>query len=129
MGFSSHLGAGSITEAELWAISMGLKLVRVNGFSRGVVESDSLAAVKLIRNGCFALHPCFTLVKEIHNFLYLAEEWTIAHTMREGNQAADGFTKFGLGLVSCSVLFRSVAGFASHAVTADVAGTYFPRGF
>lgn len=130
LGFSSHLGACSITEAELWAIFMGCKLAGLNGFTRGVVESDSLVAVKLLRDGCSSLHPFFNLVKNIQDLLVAAGEWSVsAHTLREGNQTADSFAKFGLSLSFCSRIFNSIPAFASDTVRADVAGIWFPRGY
>lgn len=66
LGFASHIGLCSITEAELLAILVGTKVIRVQGFSRVMME-----IVKLINVGCLAQHPSYNLVKEIQDLMQL----------------------------------------------------------
>lgn len=128
-GFASHIGSGSITEAELLAILVGAKLAVLKGFSRIIVESDSLVAVKLINKGCSLLHPAYNLVKDIVDALSLLEEFSVVHTLREGNQPADCFAKFGLSLSFCSRSFSNIPIFASFPLREDLEGVSLPRGF
>lgn len=128
-GFASHLGEASITEAELRAILMDSILIKIHGWVRVVIESDSSTAVKLINMGCSPLHPYFSLVRDIRDLLPSNEVVRVVHTLREANQVADCFAKFGLSLDRCSSFYNNVPGFASMALSSDLAGTFFPRGF
>ncbi|GAU42820.1 hypothetical protein TSUD_185780 [Trifolium subterraneum] len=49
--FSAKVGSGSVVHAELWGIVYGLELANNRGYKRIRVESDSLIAINLIRNG------------------------------------------------------------------------------
>lgn len=128
LGFSSHLGHYSITEAELRAIHMGAMLIKVRGLLSVEIETDSMDAIKLISEGCSQHHPFFNLISEIRNVLEHHGMWYITHTLHEGNQAAYCFAKFGLSLDSCSKVFNCIPHFASLFVRVDLFGTSFPRG-
>lgn len=84
-GFASHIGSGSITEAELQAILVGVKLALRKGFSMICVESDSMVAVKLINEGCASIHPAHNLVKDILHILRRFGSFSVCHILREGN--------------------------------------------
>lgn len=127
-GFASHLGSGTTTEVELEAILIGIKLSRLHGYNKIIIESDSLVAVNLIGVGVSSQHPSFNLLHDIRGPLNLESNFSVIHTLREGNQVADCFAKFGLSLNFCSSFFRKVPGFASFSLRADMAGTMFPRG-
>lgn len=128
LGFASHLGQCSIIETELRAILMGALVVKRRGLHGVELESDSMAAIKLIRDGCAPLHPSFSLVNEIRSILDSQGSWSITHVLREGNKAADCFAKFGLSLDYCSKFFSYIPLFASLSVRADFFGISFPRG-
>lgn len=51
LGFAMDLGAASIAEVELGAILAGLNLVWRRGFTKVVIDSDSLTAVQMIKGG------------------------------------------------------------------------------
>lgn len=129
LGFASHLGSGTTTEAKLEAIFIGISLSIIHGLKKVILESDSLVAVKLIGEGCHDQHPYFNLLREIRSLLLVEEEFYVTHTLREGNQVADSFAKFRLSLNNCSTVFRIVPAFASLSLQADMAGTCFPRSF
>lgn len=61
-GFAAGMGPCTIMEAELRAILIGLLLTKERGFNRIHVETDSLAAVRLINSDCSPLHPSFNIV-------------------------------------------------------------------
>lgn len=122
LGFASHLGQCSIIEAELRAILMGALVVKRRGLHGVELESDSMAAIKQIRDGCAPLHPSFSLVNEIRSILDSQGSWSITHVLPEGNKAADCFAKFGLSLDYCSRFFSYIPPFASLSVRADFFG-------
>lgn len=51
------------------------------------------------------------------------------HSLREANQVAAALAKFGLSHHAQDVIFYHVPSFLAFIVWADVAMTYFPRGF
>lgn len=128
-GFASGLGAATITEAELKAILMGLQHSKNRGSGRIQVETDSMAAVRLIRGECSTLHPCYNLVSNIKDLMGVEGHITLTHTYCEANQVADCFAKHGLGLMANCILFDCVPSFVSIAMLADNAGVVFPRGY
>lgn len=128
LGFAANMGSLSITEAELWAMFMGICLANLHGFGRVIIDSDSLTAVRLINSGCSSLHPAFNLVNDIHSHM-IPGSMQISHIWRDANQVADCMAKFGLNLDQCSQLFRRLPNFAGIPFNADLSGTYFPRGF
>lgn len=62
-----------------------------------MVESDSMAAVRLINLGCSSLHPSANLVYDIRKFLDIEGQMLLSHTYREANQVA-GLAKIGMDL-------------------------------
>lgn len=105
LGFAMDIREATITMAELKAISTGLNLLRRKGYSKILINSDSLTAIQMVQGGCSSLHPCFQLIKEIHNLMRRFNECTISHTLKEANQVVDSFVKFGLTLTMCSRIF------------------------
>lgn len=85
LGLSTKLGRATVLEAELHAISVGINLTQARGYRQVAIESDSLLAVKLVRNGCPRLHPNHNLVHEIQQKLRLFRDFTISHVLREAN--------------------------------------------
>lgn len=63
--FTVNLGPCSVMEAELWAILNGLKLAKDKGFDKIQLETNSLAAMRIIQMDCSPLHPSFILIEEI----------------------------------------------------------------
>lgn len=129
LGFAMDVGDATITIAELKAILTGLQLLRWKDFPNIEISSDSLTAVRMVQGGCSTLHPCFQLVKDIQDLMRCFHQCTISHTLREANQVAGAFAKFGLTITMCSRIFRCLPSFASCAFHADLIGSGFPRGF
>lgn len=128
-GFASHIGPAAITEAELRGLQMGLKIALAHGVPKLIIESDSLSAVQLLKMGCSPLHPYHSIVHDIQMDLQRLRACYVTHVLREANQVADDFAKFGLSLDMCSRIFWRLPSFASLPVQADLTGTLFPRGF
>lgn len=119
-GYACGLGPCSITEAELWAILKGLQIARSCGFSRILIETDSLAAVRLISLDCSPLHSSNNVVQDIRVIMIDCDA-RLKHVFREANQVVDGFSKYGHSLQSCAI-FQSLSSFVSLAFQADCNG-------
>lgn len=128
-GFAARLDPGTITSTELWGIAKGLRLAQAKEARRVWVETDSMAAVKLVKGGCSPLHPCYNLVKDIQELMAQLGECLLSRTFREENQVADGTAKFGMGAELGDIFFDRLPSFVSSAFAADCMGTFFPRGF
>lgn len=105
LGFASRLGSCSVLTAELSAIRVEIELAHLNKYKEVVIESDSLLAVRLIKEGCSSFHPLFNTVSDIQRLLRLEGDFSITHVFREANQLVDCFAKFGLSLDFCSQVF------------------------
>lgn len=91
-----------------------------------MIETDSLAAVRLITLDCSSNHPLFGVVQDIKQLLNHCD-YTLSHIRREANLVADSFAKFGLSLSICT-MFDSLPAFASLAFQADCIGGVMPQG-
>lgn len=126
-GYACGLGPCTIPEAELWAILRGLQAARNRGYDCIMIESDSLATVRLITLDCSPLHSCYNVVKDIRDILLHCEH-QLSHIFGEANQVTDSFANHGHSLSSCNI-FESLPAFASLAFKADGVGVLFPRGY
>lgn len=126
LGFASGLGECSVVEAEIHAIQMGIKLANLKRIRKMIIETDSLDAVRLIKEGCSSLHPLFSLISDVQDMLRSDQELSLNHIFREANSVADCFAKSGLMLDKCSKLFCSIPVFAVNAVRADASGFVIP---
>lgn len=61
--FAHNLGMCSISQAEIWAITMGVKLAWDKGFTNLYVESDFKYAIEMMDGVCEFSNNCFQLVK------------------------------------------------------------------
>ncbi|KAF7807156.1 ribonuclease H [Senna tora] len=88
-GFVKNLGSCNALHAELWSVMMGLDLAWEIGARKVVIEVDSLLAHQLIYGQVPDLHPCASLVANIHHLI--ARNWAveISHVLREANKVAD----------------------------------------
>lgn len=59
----------------------------------------------------------------------LVDEFCIAHILREANQAANSFAKYGLNLDSCSRMLYYFPRFTLFVARADREWVLFPEGF
>lgn len=110
--FSQRIGRCSIVEVELWSILYGMRLVADRHMKKVIVESDSLAAINLIHEGCPTLHPCFGIVEEIKNLYNEFEHCSCRHILREANILANTFAKHGLSISTDCQFFCKVPTFA-----------------
>lgn len=82
------------------------------------IELDSLVAVRLINDGCYAKHLCYTIVKNIKILSSSREMVSFSHAFREANQLADTFANYGLSLNVDYHVFYFIADFVSLMVFA-----------
>ncbi|KAG5052509.1 hypothetical protein JHK87_004707 [Glycine soja] len=118
--FSQRIGRCSIVEVELWSILYGMRLVADRHMKKVIVESDSLAAINLIHEGCPTLHPCFGIVEEIKNLYNEFEHCRCRHILREANILANTFAKHGLSISIDCQFFCNVPTFALDPFQGDV---------
>jgi len=89
--FSYNLGACTITQAELWAILIGIQIACSRpGFKDLCIESDSTTAINIIKQGCPNSNISYPLVamNMIQDFTLRVACFNWCHIYREANQLA-----------------------------------------
>lgn len=118
----------SVIAVELWGILHGVKIGWSRGFRRIRLCSDSKVALYLISKGVCTTHPCYYLISDILKVADDTGSIVWHHVLREANQVADGFAKFGLSLGTLRIFYVPPS-FILNALRADAIGICFPRGF
>ncbi|XP_058203102.1 uncharacterized protein LOC131317581 [Rhododendron vialii] len=95
MGFYGRRNFSSSLEAEIWSIYKGLKIILERKLKNVAIESDSLTAVNLIKEGNPSNHPQSVLINEAH-FIMAKTNTPIEHTYRSANQCADHLARMGV---------------------------------
>ncbi|CAN1849082.1 Putative ribonuclease H protein At1g65750 [Linum perenne] len=95
LAFSGKLGICSITRAELRAILQGLDYAWNGGHRKVLVQTDSLAAVLLLRAAESPTHCHLSKVSSIRERLERDWQVDIRHIYREANGAADYLANLG----------------------------------
>ncbi|KAL4275656.1 hypothetical protein AHAS_Ahas20G0129000 [Arachis hypogaea] len=126
-GFMMNIGKVTITEAELWAIYMGLKIGIDMGFNKIKVESDSTCAVRLIQNSSTSFHGSTTLIRAIKELQTKPGEFEIDHIHREANFSADELAKHAHSLLVGLHQFVALPPFITHTLDADRKDMKFAR--
>ncbi|CAN0873717.1 Putative ribonuclease H protein At1g65750, partial [Linum grandiflorum] len=96
--FTANYGRCSITRAELCAIVDGLTLAWNWGARRVAIQTDSLAASKLLQQCDNPDHQHASLVLKFQQLLRREWEVKLFHVYREGNCLADHLAGRGHGL-------------------------------
>jgi len=91
-GMISH--SEDILLAELTAIYHGLRMAIDMGIDDLACYSDSLLSINLIKGDTPHYHVYAVLIKNIKDIL-ATNNFTVYHTLREGNQSADFMAKLG----------------------------------
>ncbi|CAN0856148.1 Putative ribonuclease H protein At1g65750 [Linum grandiflorum] len=126
-GFCSWIGTQEILHTELRALRDGLSWVRLMGYRRVVVETDSLLAVQLLHSQDTASHPLEALIKDILQIV--AEGWCeVKHIRREANFVADRLAKMGHAEKDGEKWFPSPPGEVAKLVEDDRKGAKYRRG-
>ncbi|CAN0904245.1 Putative ribonuclease H protein At1g65750 [Linum grandiflorum] len=82
-----------VLHLELFAIRNGLSSPKTFGFTQICVESDSMDAIKLLKEGDFDSHPLAALLMDIVDVMNGGWTCQVFHILREANQLADSLTK------------------------------------
>lgn len=93
MGFFRNLSVSEIIQAELVTILKGLLLAWEMGIRLLVCYTDSMLALNLVSNPSNQFDLYAALIQTIKDVL--KRDWTLLHTLREGNAAADYLAKLG----------------------------------
>lgn len=126
-GFKKCLGSGSVLSAELWGMVHGLELAWAQGFRRVWLESDSLTAVTLVKNGCHHSHQFFSLIQRIQRLVNNNWQIRISHTHREGNRVADILAGEGVLSDISITVFTDPPSCCVNSLRDDQSGVCFPR--
>nr|KYP55631.1 Putative ribonuclease H protein At1g65750 family [Cajanus cajan] len=123
MAFSRKLDRCSVIKAELWAITQGLRLIHLKKLGTHIlIESNSLEAITLLRNGCPRQNECFDIVQEISELAASCETVSYLHIGREANLVADLLAKqCNIGEENL-IIYDSPPSFIFRALAADLAG-------
>ena len=128
-GFCGVLGAATPLQAELWGLRQALSLVKDNGWSSVIIESDCLEAINLISGEeDVENHPCRALIRDCR---MMSREVAVKlqHVLREANRCADKMAKLGSKQNEKLVRILVPPMELVDDLLADLEGTAFPRGF
>ncbi|CAN1254850.1 Putative ribonuclease H protein At1g65750 [Linum perenne] len=87
--FAANLGSCSITRAELRGIIDDMRLAWDKGIRKLCIQTDSKAAISLIRDVGNLEHRHASLVEQFHSLWNQDWEVTIHHIYREANNSTD----------------------------------------
>lgn len=127
-GFHCNLGSATSVLAELWGLTLGLRLARQLGVTRLLVELDSRTVCSMIsarRTHCLNLQP----VLDEALSLIQQQDWncSVRHIYREANSCADILANIGhSGSFQWTILQQAPAQI-NLALQADARGCYFVR--
>ncbi|XP_057432959.1 uncharacterized protein LOC130725784 [Lotus japonicus] len=128
-GFSRNLGRSNVFWSELWGIFTILQLALARGIGKVIVESDSLAAVTLVNEGCERTHPYAALVLQIREMMLKDWEVICRHTLREANQVADCLANLAHSLDLGTHVLDVPPPSCRNLLFFDVTGVSYPRQF
>ncbi|KAF7809227.1 putative ribonuclease H-like domain-containing protein [Senna tora] len=126
-GFNRHLGSCNTLHAELWGILKGLEMARYLELRKVQLESDSLLAIKLIKDPPGQAHPSAALILKIISLLNKEWEVKLRHIYREGNMAADLLARNCTNCSRETCLYRSPPNFLIQILEKDRSGTTVVR--
>ncbi|KAL7583035.1 hypothetical protein Lser_V15G42598 [Lactuca serriola] len=94
-GYAGNIGWDTILAAEIWGISMGLRLIRAMKLKKVVIETDCQAALLLITvDSVDDSHPQSLLINDCRRDLQELGCYMV-HVKRDGNHCADQMAKIG----------------------------------
>jgi ribonuclease HI len=126
-GFSGYIpNTDDILLAELTAIHQGLLTAIDKGLTNLVCYSDSQISIDLILRDDPQFHIYAVLIHDIKD-LVANYNFSLLHTLREGNQCADILAKKGATSDAALVIHSSPPDVLLAQLKADALGTFFPR--
>ncbi|KAL5775565.1 hypothetical protein ACOSP7_013122 [Xanthoceras sorbifolium] len=94
-GFAMKKGVGSMLGDKLWNILKGLKLAWKMGWSKVIVETDSMEAVDCLKITYVDNHPLWGIIQNCRTLIKVDWYCHISHVFREGNGVASGLALMG----------------------------------
>ncbi|KAF7844986.1 putative ribonuclease H-like domain-containing protein [Senna tora] len=83
-GFLGFIGHGTALKAELWAISVGIKLAITLNCNLLWIETDSLLVLNLLKDNSLSnLHEYWSLISYCRFALQNFDDFQLSHTFRE----------------------------------------------
>jgi ribonuclease HI len=126
-GFSGYISSSSdILFAELTAIYRGLRMAIDMGLDDLICYSDSLLSVNLINGNTPSYHTYAVLIQDIKDMLQ-DSNFTLHHTLREGNHCADFMAKLGASSADDFTMHSSPPADLLPLLKTDASGTLFSR--
>jgi hypothetical protein len=126
-GFSGFLPSSlDILQAELTSIYYGLSMAKDMGITELVCYSDSLLSINVINSSSCKFHVYAVLIQEIKALLSQAN-YSLHHTLREGNQCADFLAKLGAFLDDIFLSHQFPLDDLRPLLRIDASGTLFLR--
>lgn len=128
-GFSGFIGHSEVLKVELLGIYHGLRLAWERDFKEILCYTDSLCALKLIKEQHEEFHRYATIVQDNRDSMALPWKVELLHTLREGNQCTDYFAKLGANSDDKLRIFTHPPPGLRLCLVGDAAGTSFPWGY
>jgi len=126
-GFSGFLPTSSdILQAELTAIFHGISIALDMGITDMAVYSDSLPSINLITGISSKFHVHVVLIQDIKD-KFSQVNYSLHHTLREGNQCTDYFAKLGASSYVGILIHLSPPDDLRPFLRNDASGTLFLR--
>lgn len=126
-GFVRGLGMGTVLNAELWGILIGLQVAWNHGLRKVWLESDSLTAINLIKHGCTSSHMYYDLVLSIRELCNRSWQVHLSHIHREGNRVADSLANEGAASDHFTNILISPPFYCLNLLRDDTMGVSLPR--
>ncbi|MBA0749026.1 hypothetical protein Gogos_002992 [Gossypium gossypioides] len=92
IGFNRYLGNCTVLDSKLWGILDSLKLALDEGFENVLIQSNSLVAINMIKDGIYG-NSNSASVRRIHTILKLLNVWSLQHISKEDNKLVDNIVK------------------------------------
>ncbi|CAN1178095.1 Putative ribonuclease H protein At1g65750, partial [Linum perenne] len=124
--FTANMGDCSITRAEICAIVQGMKLAWDLGIRKLLIQSDSEAAVAILRRED-TNHQHAILVSEFMELRSRSWDISITHVFREANCGADYLANLGHSYCFGLHLFSQPDSTLAHWLRFDLIGVASPR--
>ncbi|KAL7265055.1 hypothetical protein ACSBR1_002914 [Camellia fascicularis] len=126
IGYYGKLDVCTSLEVELWAIYRGLTIAFEKGYKDLTIETDSLSAIELLKEGSVVSSSIRSLVED-SKFLMQRCGYTIQHVLREGNNSADSLAKLGATQAEPLVVMDEAPVEIRGLVIADMVGRGYLR--
>ena len=124
-GFSENVGVCSVLGAELWGVVYGLRLAKMKGASKLIIEVDNKQVADMLLQRVATCHKISAMVKEIQDKLYSFHEEVIQHWYREGNRCADLLALYDFSMPPGYYYFEDLSNELMTIITQDKIRVYF----